>query len=88
MKTGAQVFSGKSLLQGIYDQFKNVLDRREPVKIEIPMADALMSGFAIFSLKFSSLLNFETAMKKAVNYSNLRKLYGVIQRHADANDFG
>lgn len=53
------------------------------MKIEIPMADALMSGFAIFSLKFSSLLNFETAMKKAVNYSNLRKLYGVIQVPSD-----
>jgi len=75
--------SGKSLLQGIYDQFKSVGDKREPLKIEIPMADALMSAFAIFSLKFASLLKFEEAMKARVNYSNLHTLYGVVRVPSD-----
>jgi hypothetical protein len=83
MKTGVQVFSGKSLLSGIYDQFKNVRDRREPLKIEIPMADALMSAFAIFSLKFSSLLKFEEEMKEKVNFSNLKTLYQVTRVPSD-----
>src|ERR1700679_598109 len=83
MNSGAAVFSGKTLLQGIYDQFKNVRDRREPLKIEIPMADALMSAFAIFSLKFSSLLKFEGAMKVKVNFSNLKTLYQVSRVPSD-----
>jgi hypothetical protein len=77
MKSGAAVFSGKTLLQGIYDQFKNVRDRREPLKIEIPMADALMSAFAIFSLKYSSLLKFEEAMRTSNDHSNLTSIYHV-----------
>ena len=83
MKSGSAVFSGKSLLQGIHDQFKSVRDRREPLKIEIPMADALMSVFAIFSLKFSSLLKFEEAMKVKVNFSNLKTLYQVSRVPSD-----
>ena len=75
--------SGKSLLQGIYDQFKGVLDKREPLKVEISMADALMSGFAVFSLKMASLLKFEEAMKKRVNYSNLNSLYHVVRVPSD-----
>ena len=83
MNSGAAVFSGKTLLQGIYDQFKNVRDGREPLKIEIPMADALMSAFAIFSLKFSSLLKFEGTMKVKVNFSNLKTLYQVSRVPSD-----
>src|ERR1700678_4516851 len=83
MKSGAAVFSGKTLLEGIYDQFKNVRDRREPFKIEIPMADALMSAFAVFSLKYASLLKFEEEMRERVNYSNLKTLYQVTRVPSD-----
>jgi len=82
MKSGSAL-SGKSLLQGIYDQFKNVKDKREPLKVEIPMADALMSAFAVFSLKFTSLLKFEEAMQNKLHYSNLGSVYNVSRIPSD-----
>jgi hypothetical protein len=36
-----------------------------------------MSAFAVFSLKFASLLKFEEEMKERVNFSNLKTLYQV-----------
>jgi hypothetical protein len=75
--------SGKSLLQGIYDQFKSVGDQREPLKIEIPIADALMSAFAVFSLKIASLLKFEEVMSKKLDFSNLTTLYQVSRVPSD-----
>ena len=41
----------------------------------IPLADALMSGFAAFSLKHPSLLAFEEHYKKEPD--NLHGVYGV-----------
>ena len=41
------------------------------------MNDCLMSAFAIFNLKFPSLLNFEEEMKKKRNFSNLQSLFKV-----------
>jgi hypothetical protein len=41
------------------------------------MPDILMSGYAIYSLKFPSLLNFEEEMKDRRNFSNLSSMFNV-----------
>ena len=61
----------------VRDQFGAVSDHRDPLRTEISMQDCLMSGYAIYSLKFPSLLNFEKEMKDKRNFSNLKTLYGV-----------
>lgn len=65
------------LTQSLRDQFKNFHDYRNPLLTKIPMEDFPMSGLAIFSLKFPSLLNFEEEMRKERNFSNLTGLYGI-----------
>ncbi len=63
MSQGASL-SAKSLTQSLYDQFKTFPEHRAPLRVEIPMEDALMSGFAVFSLKIPSLLGFEKWIKE------------------------
>src|ERR1700730_7123526 len=75
---------GAKLLRKISKQFSRVPDSREPTLIKIPMLDTLLSGFAVFSLKFPSLLQFEEAartnaskLRGTQSVSNLRNLYGI-----------
>ncbi|MEL6749636.1 MAG: transposase, partial [Pseudomonadota bacterium] len=44
---------------------------------EIPLVDCLMSGLAVFQLKYPSLLQFEKAKFSKQIQANLRNLYGV-----------
>lgn len=46
-------------------------------KTKITLTDCLMSGMAIFGLKFSSLLQFAERRDKETTVHNLRSLYGV-----------
>ncbi len=52
--------------------FRKILDQRPP-DAEISLADALMSGFALFSLKSPSLLAFDEHRADG----NLRTIYGI-----------
>jgi hypothetical protein len=47
------------------------------------MEDALMSGYAVFSLKFPSLLEFEEQLREATEKSNLKSLYQVSRIPSD-----
>lgn len=77
MKTGTSL-SGETLLQSIGDHFKNISDSRDQSRIQIELKDFLMSGFAMFSLKFPSLLKFEEQMReKNKNLSKLSPLYHI-----------
>lgn len=70
--------SGEALLRLIYGLFKKVPDHRDPGRITFPLEDILMSGFAIFSLKFPSLLKFEDEIRnKRKGRSNLQSIYNV-----------
>jgi len=69
--------SADAIISSLSDQFRKVKDFRDPGRIEISMRDCLMSAFAIFNLKFPSLLNFEEEMKKKRNFSNLQSLFKV-----------
>ena len=69
--------SADAIIQSLGQQFEKVRDFRDPLRIEYSMRDCLMSAFAIFHLKFPSLLNFEIEMKKKRNFSNLQSLFKV-----------
>ena len=62
--------SADGLYRLVRKGFANIEDHR-PMKVEIALVDALMSGFALFSLKDPSLLTFDQRRAKP---DNLRKV--------------
>ena len=66
-----QHLSGDALLQTVKSCFLQVPDHRP--QPDIPLSDALMSGFALFALKDPSLLAFDERRRSG----NLRTLYGI-----------
>jgi hypothetical protein len=75
--------SGNAIFHFLHQKFKKVRDYRNPLWVEIPLSDFLMSSFAIFSLKFSSLLKFEEAMRERRGFSNLNTLFHVSRVPSD-----
>ena len=65
-----------ALIRLVRKRFVGVKDHRKR-KCRISVSDALMSAFAMFSLKDSSLLAFEARRKDAGQASNLKSVYGV-----------
>jgi Transposase DDE domain len=61
-----------ALLRSVQDVFGQVPDHRKG-DAEIPLSDALMSAFALFSLKSPSLLAFD----KERTEGNLQRVYGI-----------
>ena len=71
--TANKSLSANSLFALIRAEFEQIPDQRaENASISLP--DALMSGFAMFSLKDPSLLAFE---ERRVTDSNLQSIYGI-----------
>ena len=62
--------SATSLHQSLRSNFKTFPEHRDPLRLEIPMDDALMSGFSTFSMKLPSLLQFEEEMLKQTGISS------------------
>lgn len=60
--------------------FEKIVDRRAVEIIKISLADTLMSGFAMFSLKDPSLLAFDARRKTE---DNLKRVYGMAQVPCD-----
>src|SRR5687768_12217982 len=61
-----------ALLRSVQDVFCQLPDHRKG-DAEIPLSDALMSAFALFSLKSPSLLAFDKERTEA----NLQRVYGI-----------
>jgi hypothetical protein len=61
-----------AMLSAITQGFTSIPDPRRG-RVEIPLHDALMSGFAMFSLKDPSLLAFD---ERRCNDGNLKSIYG------------
>ena len=70
--------SADALYALVREGFAQIADHREP-RATIPLADALMSAFATFSLKDPSLLAFEQRRSDA----NLKALFGIGQIPSD-----
>jgi hypothetical protein len=71
--------SADGLIKMVRKGFKKVQDHRS-INVEIPLADALMSGFALFSLKDPSLLAFD---ERRQTPENLKRVYGIKQIPSD-----
>ena len=77
-----QHLSAPGLLKTIRQGFAKIGDHRREAS-PIGLSDALMSGLAVFGLKYPSLLKFDEARSEAVIRSNLQSLYGVKQAPCD-----
>ena len=66
--------SASSLIQTVRAGFAAIEDQRASNKT-ISLSDALMSGFAMFSLKDSSLLEFD--QRRQAKDENLKEIYGI-----------
>jgi hypothetical protein len=64
------------LFKMIRGEFKKIPEFRNG-EVDITIADALMSGFAMFSLKDSSLLQFDNRRKEPAEVENLKKVFGI-----------
>lgn len=75
--------SAPGLLQTIRESFTAISDHRRTGRTETSLVDALMSGLAVFGLKYPSLLQFDQASRKKRICHNLKTLYGVEQVPCD-----
>lgn len=75
-------FSAPALLKRIRADFGKVTDPRSG-RQEFSLPDVLMSGLAVFGLKYPSLLKFDEQRHEARIRANLRSLYGVVQAPCD-----
>jgi len=75
--------SAPGLLKTVRQCFNRITDHRQSGSVEIPLPDALMSGLAIFAMKYPSLLKFDEQRNEPVIRSNLQNLYGVDQAPCD-----
>jgi hypothetical protein len=70
------------LLKKVRGLFNKIEDHRTG-NVAYPLTDVLMSGLAVFSLKYPSLLTFDNAQNEPRIRANLRQLFGVIQAPSD-----
>ncbi len=71
------------LLKNVRNEFEQVKEHRSG-KVSFKLADVLMSGLAIFGLKYPSLLQFDKAARQdKIVKANLKKLYKVEQAPSD-----
>ncbi len=75
-----QYTSASNLIETVRTGFEQIPEHRAS-NATIPMTDALMSGFAMFSLKDSSLLEFD---KRRAKESNLQNIYQISQVPSDS----
>lgn len=73
-----------SLIQLVYKCFSKIPDPRTPsLNNRITFSDVLMSGLAVFSLKFPSLLNYDRKRGESAIEKNLKNLYHVSNAPSD-----
>jgi hypothetical protein len=73
-----QTLSAPGLIQKLRDSFSQVQDKRRANSVHHSMPDALMAAFAMFNLKYSSMLRFDTeAHADPRLIHNLKSLFGL-----------
>jgi hypothetical protein len=75
--------SVRPLLTQVRNVFQSIPDHRQIAKRTISVSDALMSGLAVFSLKFPSLLKFDEQREEQHIRYNLDHLFGVTRAPSD-----
>ena len=76
-----QSLSISGLLKNTRQLFEQIPDQQS--RCSIPLADHLMSGLAIFGLKYPSLLQFDQDRFDETTAPNLKTLYGIQQVPSD-----
>lgn len=76
-------FSTPKLLACVRKALAAIPDHRQEGKCTISLVDALMSGLALFALKFPSLLKFDEQRHEDHIRYNLETLYGVTRAPCD-----
>lgn len=71
------------LIEVLRECFQKVSDPRKGFKI-FPLADFLMSSYAIFSLKYASLLQFDQHSKEDLG-KNIKALFGINNLPSDTH---
>ena len=77
-----QHLSAPALLNQVRQDFEKMADPRRYGQ-QFSLTDVLMSGLAVFSLKFPSLLKFDEQRNEARIRANLKSLFGVEQAPSD-----
>ena len=77
-----QHFSAPALLGQIREDFGKIPDHRNGGQ-QFSLQDVLMSGLAVFGLKYPSLLKFDEQRHEERVRANLNSLYGVPQAPCD-----
>ncbi|MGZ3634245.1 MAG: hypothetical protein ACXVAJ_07965 [Parachlamydiaceae bacterium] len=78
--------SAKGLLTKLRSVFSQIPEKQRDtrgLKSKIPLVDCLMSGLAVFGLKFPSLLQFDRGLNEDAVKHNLKTLYGVEKAPSD-----
>jgi hypothetical protein len=78
--------SARGMLEKVRSAFAKIPEPPKDsrgLKSKIPLADCLMSGLALFGLKFPSLLQFDQGLNDDAIKHNLRTLYGVQKAPCD-----
>ena len=76
--------SGDGLIELLRQDFEKIPDHRQQGKVKFQLADVLMAGYSMFSLKMSSLLQFTSEAGKDDTISgNVRRVYGIDQLPSD-----
>jgi len=77
-----KTLSAPALLSRVRNVFNDVKDWRKTTP-EYSLSDVLMSGLAVFSLKFPSLLDFDNRCREPQTQHNLNTLYGIKKAPSD-----
>ncbi|MEZ5478632.1 MAG: hypothetical protein R3E95_14480 [Thiolinea sp.] len=72
-----------ALLGRVRQCFETLPEHRQRGRVDYPLADALMSAVAMFSLKDATLYAFDELRNDPVRQHNLRQLYGIQQAPCD-----
>jgi hypothetical protein len=76
----SHALSARGLLQTARQCFLQIPDKPS---CDIALVDHLMSGLALFGLKYPSLLQFDEDRRAGTTPANLKALYGVEQAPSD-----
>lgn len=78
-----KALSAPGLLKTVRGCFEQIEDNK--ATRGITLTDCLLSGLAVFGLKYPSLLQFDTHLNQSLIQSNLHSLYGVANAPSDTD---
>lgn len=76
--------SAENLIRTIFEGCQKIPDTTTQIKAKVSLPNFLMSGFAVFSLKYPSLLQFDNDRADPLRQHNLNRLYHIEQTPSDS----